>query len=217
MSAVAQALERIEAKLGGPLPAGYRDWSLKNYTNVEALGKEYLWVSDAEWIPSEEIPDYDFDPFRKDILEGLTPFAFTCGGDPWCWNTQIRTGHAEYEVLCCWHDEDLADVYAPSFPGWFYRRCLNYASGEFARNDRDIQEARSCLKLWSTRLAEIGPRDWADHLEALAGVTPFEYKHPKLRASGTRFGFLTDMEVKDWIAQKWGQRYIDGKVAWGHF
>ena len=48
---------------------------------------------------------------------------------------------ANYGQLCCWHDQELADRYAPTFPAWFYRNCLVYASGAFDRNDDGIADA----------------------------------------------------------------------------
>jgi hypothetical protein len=115
----------------------------------------------------------------------------------------------------CWHDEDLADRFAPTFPAWFYRNCLDYASGAMEKDDRGIQEARKNLLLWSQRLAEIHPGDWADHLASLAKMQPAEYKHPKLRASVTMFGFITAMKVDEIVAEQFGPSYLQQKVEWG--
>jgi hypothetical protein len=117
--------------------------------------------------------------------------------------------------LYCWHDEDLADAFAPTFPAWFYRNCLDYASGAIDNNEGEIQEAREYLRLWSERLSEIHPGPWAEHLLSLSETRPFEYKNPKLRASVTMFGFITAMEVDEIVAGQLGQRYLDEKVEWG--
>lgn len=206
-------IEKLESRYGIPFPPGYREWSLKNYTDYREDSEVYLWVNEAEWIPPDEIPERDL--WRPKIIPGLIPFAFSGAGDNWCWNTQVSNGDAEYEVLYCWHDEDLADAFAPTFPAWFYRNCLDYASGSFDEDDDGIQEARDNLRLWSTRLSEIHNGNWSEHLASLADAQPFQYKHPKLRASVTLFGFITAMEVDEIVAGQFGQQYIGRKVEWG--
>jgi hypothetical protein len=207
------AVTGLEAHFGLPFPPGYRDWSLNRYIDHREGMDSYLWVHEAEWIPPGEIPQHDL--WRQNIIPGLIPFAFSGAGDNWCWNTQVKNGDAEYEILYCWRDEELADRFAPTFPAWFYRNCLVYASGAFDRDDDSIEEARRNLRLWSTRLAEINPGDWADHLAALAQEQPSEYTHPKLRASVTMFGFITAMKVDEIVADQLGPDYLEQKIAWG--
>lgn len=206
-------MEELEAHYGVPFPRGYRDWSLKKYTDHREGMDRYLWVFEAEWIPPDQIPKHDL--WRSNIIPGLIPFAFSGPGDNWCWNTQVKNGEAEYEILNCWHDEDLADRFAPTFPAWFYRNCLEYASGGMDRDDKGIKVARTHLRLWSERLSEIHPGTWADHLAALAETQPIEYRHPKLLASVTMFGFITAMEVDVIVADQFGPGYLKQKVEWG--
>jgi hypothetical protein len=203
---------KLESHYGVPFPPGYRDWSLKKYTDPRDNGDSYLWVNEAEWIPPDEIPQRDL--WRTNIIPGLIPFAFSGAGDNWCWNTQVKNGEAEYEVLYCWHDEDLADAFAPTFPSWFYRNCLDYASS-VDEHDEGIEEARANLRLWSTRLSEIHPGPWADHLSSLAEVQPMEYKHPKWFAAPKEFGFITAMQIDEIVADQFGRRYLEQKVEWG--
>lgn len=204
---------KLEAHYRVPFPPGYRDWSLKKYTDHRDNKDGYLWVHEAEWIPPDQIPQHDL--WRSSIIPGLIPFAFSGAGDNWCWNTQVKNGGAEYEVLYCWHDEELADAFAPTFPAWFYRNCLDYASGAIDKDDDGIKKARTNLRLWSVRLAEIHPGPWADHLSLLAETQPSEYKHPKLRASVKMFGFITAMEVGEIVDDQFGHRYLEQKVEWG--
>ena len=204
---------KLEAHYGVPFPGGYRDWSLKKYTDYRDNMQGYLWVHEAEWISPDQIPQHDL--WRSNIIPGLIPFAFSGRGDNWCWNTEVKNGDAEYEVLFCWHDEDLADRIAPTFPAWFYRICLEYASGAIDKDDDGIENARTNLRLWSARLSEIHPGPWAGHLSLLAGTQPSEYEHPKLRASVKMFGFITAMEVDEIVADQFGRRYLEQKVEWG--
>lgn len=207
------ALTQLEAHYGVPLPPGYRDWSVKKYTDYRDNAQAYLWVHEAEWIPPELIPQHDL--WRSNLIPGLIPFAISGAGDTWCWNTQVKNGDAEYDVLFCWHDDELADRFAPTFPAWFYRNCLDYASGAIDRDDKGIEKARTHLRRWSVSLSEIHPGPWAEHLALLAETQPSEYKHPRLRASVKMFGFITAMEVDAIVADQFGPGYLDQKVAWG--
>jgi hypothetical protein len=205
-------IEKLEARYGIPFPPGYRDWSLKKYTDHRKKNS-YLWVHEAEWIPPTEIPEHDLG--RSKIIPGLIPFAFSGAGDSWCWNTQVKNAEAEYDILFCWHDEELADRFAPTFPAWFYRNCLDYAAGGMDKDDAAIEEARRNLRLWSERLSGIDSGSWAEHLAKLAKAKPSEYKHPKLRASIRMFGFITAMKVDEIVADQFGVGYLEQKVEWG--
>jgi len=203
--------EKLSAHYGVPFPAGYQDWSRKGYTDYQKGDGQYLWAFEAEWIPPEEIPSRDL--WRVNIIPGLIPFAFSGAGDNWCWNTSVVTSEAEYEVMFCYHDEELADVYAPNFAAWFYRTCLDFASGGFD----DEEDAMEYLELWSKRLAEIHDGDWADHLAKLAETEPFDYEYPGKRKSLDMRGFITVMEVEEIVATQFGRRYLEEKVAWGEY
>jgi hypothetical protein len=208
-------IAQLESRIGRTLPAGYREWSRKGYTDVRQLDTVYLWVFEAEWIPLDQIPGYDL--WRSNIIPGLIPFAFSGAGDHWCWNGQVRNGEGEYEVLYCWHDEEHADAYAPSFPAWFYRTCLDYAANWSDPTGIAVQEGQANFRLWAERLSEIYTGPWIDHLLSLAEVIPFEYTDPKLRAGVKSLGFITTMEVEKIIAEQFGDRYLDEKVAWGEW
>jgi len=209
------ALTKLESHFGVPLPRGYVDWNSKHYLDYHNHADKYLWVNEAEWIPPEDIPEYDLG--RVNIIRSLIPFAVSGRGDHWCWNTQVCNSSAEYEILFCLHDEDLAEAYAPTFPAWYYSNCLYYAAGTLDNSPESIDKARNNLRLWSQRLSEIYSGSWVDHLASLAEATPFEYKHPKLRADVVLFGFITAMDVERIVANEFGRRYLDEKVKWGEF
>jgi hypothetical protein len=64
-------------------------------------------------------------------------------------------------------------------------------------------------------LSEIHPGAWAEHLAGLAQTQPSEYKHPKLRADITLFGFITAMKVEEIVADQFGPGYLEQKIEWG--
>lgn len=208
-------LGKLEAHYGITLPPGYRAWSRERYTDYRQSDEQYLWVHEAEWIPPKEIQETDLS--RVNVLPGLIPFAFTGAGDHWCWLSQANNPSAEYDVLLCYHDEELADLFAPTFPAWFYRSALDYASGGFDADPEGIDEARAHLRLWSERLSEICPGAWAQHLASLADTAPFTYDRPSLRGSYQMFGFITAMDVEATVVDQLGPRYLKEKVAWGTF
>ncbi len=207
------ALAQVERHFDVALPRGYREWCSRNYTDCRVDDGAYLWVHEAEWIPPDEILERDL--WRDEVIPGLIPFAFSGADDNWCWNSRVATAADEYEILFCWHDEELADVFAPTFSGWFYRNCLDYASGAFDADTQGIAEGRTNLRLWSAKLAEIQPGSWADHLADLAEAEPFVYRHPDLRASVRMFGFITAMEVDRIVLEQFGEHYVGNKVEWG--
>jgi hypothetical protein len=206
-------ISKLQAHYGVILPAGYCRWWASKYFDHAGNPDTYLWAHEAEWIPPEKIPDRDL---WRTVIAGLVPFAFTGAGDHWCWNTQARTGATEYEVLFCYHDEELADAYAPSFPAWFYRNCLEYASS-VQDEPEAILEARAHLRVWAERLSEIHSGGWSAHLSTLASAAPFEYHPPKLRPGINVFGFISTADVSEIVRAQFGPRYLTDKVKWGEW
>ena len=205
-------VSKIEKRVAAKFPPGYRAWQESGYCTYSR--KNYLWVFEAEWIPLKEIPGYDL---WRVTIPGLIPFAFNGAGDHWCFSTACPTANDECEIWFCWHDEEKGLRFAPSFAGWFYRQCLEFASGGMDEDERSIKKARRNLRLWSQRLAEIHSGDWADHLHQLADVEPFYYKHPKLRTNVPMFGFITAMDVDSLVSKQFGKRYLKSEVDWGTF
>jgi hypothetical protein len=200
-------LAAIERHYNLVLPAAYRLWASRGYLTFPS--PHYLWVWEAEWIPLERVPGYQLSPFPH--MPGLIPFAFTGGGDHWCWQTQERTAADEYCILRCAHDSDMATVEAPSFAGWFYRLCLDYAAS-IDEKERTIEQARQHLILWAERLAEIGGQSWADDLRRLAARSPLHYNWGPRRIA--MHGFLTFDECQERVRQAFGQGYVSQEVPW---
>ncbi|WP_417736873.1 SMI1/KNR4 family protein [Rosistilla oblonga] len=205
-------LDALEDNLVFTIPNGYRTFVSRGYCDLSALDTTYLWVNEAEWIPLEAIPSRNM--WRDNPLPGLVPFAFTGGGDNWCWNTNQPTSKSEYEILMCYRDDDFAARYAPDFPSWFYRTCLDFASCVDI-DAGEIEDARKHLQLWSLRLAEIGPSDWADHLGALAKSTPSSFIRCFNEREYAEFGFLTHDDIANIVRERFGPSYLDRTVEWG--
>jgi hypothetical protein len=200
-------LAAIERHYNIVLPDAYKLWASKGYLTLAS--PHYLWVWEAEWIPLEKVPGYDLTSFPH--LPGLIPFAFTGGGDHWCWHTESPTDPGEYRILRCQHDSDMAEVYSPSFAGWFYRVCLTYACS-VEDQSKAIEEVKQHLGLWADRLEELAQGAWAHDLRWLAARSPVHYRW------GTRnmaeFGFLTFNECDSRIRHALGRDYVDQEIPW---
>ena len=103
-------------------------------------GDNYLALPDLEWLPLEEIAEYEFEDYQ---ISGLVPFASTGGGDLWCWQPAFL-GPDGPRVIECPHDCTEASVYAPDFRSFLYRRLLDEACACFL-DAEGMEEHRSGL------------------------------------------------------------------------
>ena len=198
-------LDRIESHFSCSLPAGFRLWTERHYTDCHEHPDSYLWVNDAEWVPPAEITTKEL--FRDRHIPGLVPFAFTGGADYWCFNTCSKTDQSEFEIILCNTDED-ADVYSPSFAGWFYRTCLEFAVSISAD---EVESTRQQFASWSQRMSELGNDSWSEHLSSIATETPSTYPN------GSTLCFLTESEVDQIVAKELGSKYVDTQIPWGWY
>lgn len=165
----------IQAKYGFAIPEEYR--------RMERLGwfdpknrETYLWIFEAEWLRPEEILEYEPLEFHK---PGFVPFAFTGGGDNWCW------WPSEGVVVLCPHDCLEGEIDAPDFLSSIYRRTLEYAAGGLDKDD----EAGSRRQLidWADALSPFFPAEWISTLRD-AAKAPLE---KWVRGYDYGFGFLS--------------------------
>lgn len=210
-------LVSIEKHFGVQLPSAYRQWFEKPYINHKRNEAEYLWVYDGEWVPPDDF--IKFDTGRDRLIPGLIPFAFTGNGSSWAWNSSQTTEPGEFEILLCNHDEELADVYAPTFAAWFYRLCLEYAVVGIENEYKEIEKARVQLQLWSTRMEELGKSKWAEHLLMLSAAEPVKYENfvPSPGIPSPQFSLTTDEQVNAVVRDELGERYIDTQTEWGWY
>jgi hypothetical protein len=155
----------IEDRYGFPVPDDYRRLDSRGLLTLSAsahasafttLGS-YLWLPDMEWYSLGDIAQFEFESYHK---PGFVPFAFTAGGDHWCWQLD-HTDERGTRVVCCHHDYELATVYAPNFAGALYRQTL-------AISDETELDVPAFLCRWAADLADIFSPQWCEHLRELA-------------------------------------------------
>jgi hypothetical protein len=152
----------IEARYGFSLPAEYRHMKERGWfdstTNTmpyfNPTGQSYLWMNEMEWMPLHSIRAFEFPGYCK---PGFIPFAFTGGGDHWCWYPEYATNGVTPVVLCP-HDDMMAEFYAPDFLGSVYRQMLDFAASNLDEKDEPL--ARQHLKRWHDDLGPMFPASW---------------------------------------------------------
>jgi len=121
----------------------------------------YLWLNEMEWCSPVEIGSFEFQAYQ---LPGLVPFAITGGGDLWCWHPTMATEQGA-PVLCCYHDDEMADVYAPNFFTALFRQALDFC---MASEDDTSIDASAFLHRWAIDLSGVLPAPWCARLTDLA-------------------------------------------------
>jgi hypothetical protein len=152
----------------------------------------YLWLHDMEWYSPQAILDFEFEPYH---LPGFVPFAFTGGGDYWCWHP-AHIDRRGAHVLRCYHDCPLAAVYAPNFHTALYRQILDFCV--CSSEDEDI-DASAFLHRWATELAVIFPDSWSARLRQLADDPQRSQRAPAIERADVSFD-LMDTEIP-WMQQ----------------
>lgn len=166
------------------MPREYRELHARGYLTLDRPAAEisatpgdgYLYLADMEWYRLEEIVDFQFPDFCTTSQLNLVPFAFTGGGDYWCW--QVDTEGPR--VLMCYRDDIDATIYSPNFQGALYRAALHYACHWIDDQAPTFAEARSHLRRWSSDLRVICPGDWCDTLASIAERPPTQWNMHKL-------------------------------------
>jgi len=110
-----------------------------------------------EWYSLHDIAEFEFESSH---LPGFVPFAFTGGGDYWCWQPEY-TDERGTRVVCCYRDYELANVYAPNFATGLYRQALAVCQ----ETELDVP---AFLRRWASDLADIFPVRWCQRLRDLA-------------------------------------------------
>jgi hypothetical protein len=183
----------IKAKYGFEIPAAYRRMEQDGFFRLPPQGTEcdpfnelYLWVPEAEWMRPQEILDYEPPSYQQ---SGFVPFAFTGGGEPWCW---WPAQDPQAVVFLPIGDAGVFD--APHLVGSIYRRFLCYALNV---NEQDADEARRYFGLWARRLASHFPARWIETLNDLAQADIVAWQFKRARGQG----FLNPPRLEELVAR----------------
>ncbi len=181
----------IRAKYGFEIPAIYRRMESDGFFEfapgpVDPLNERYLWVPEAEWLGPHKILEHTFPEWYR---PEFVPFAFTGGGQPWCWWPCQDPDAVVYVP-----GDDAGVFDAPDLIGCIYRRFLNYATD---LDEADIDEARQWFALWARQLQAYFPPAWIDTLQKIAQADAVTWRIHRL----VRWGLLEAGERDRLIAR----------------
>ena len=192
----------IQAKHGFTLPPEYLRMANEGFFDLKR-DESYLWIPEAEWMPAQQILDYETEPNYK---PGFVPFAFTGAGDLWCW----RPSEDPQMVVCCIHDEGMGSVDAPNLLGSIYRRILDYASDQGNWESEEL--TRNQLLRWSERLHDYFPDPWIEDLRLLSDAKIVEWRYG--RNIIPFHGLISFDEKKARLAREFDFPRLDEKFEW---
>lgn len=121
----------------------------------------YLWFNDMEWYSLQQIVEFHFADYH---LPGFVPFAFTAGGDYWCWHPKYSDSRGA-KVLLCYRDDMYASIYAPNFHTALFRHILDFCKDSCNETDNDVS---ALLRRWATDLSVVFPDSWCTQVRQLA-------------------------------------------------
>jgi hypothetical protein len=166
----------------------------------------YLWLPDVRWWTVEQMVGYEAADYH---LPGFVPFASGDAGDFWCWWPERATEQG-IPVVFCPHDYMMANIVAPAFREWLYRRVLAYANGHLYPEEEG--EARAWLGRWLRDLGPLWPAGWRETVERVA-VAPYQtWDEPGY--SYQQSGFLGTAEYKGIVERDLGCPGLDERFAW---
>jgi len=144
-------------------------------------------MPDMEWMPLEEIIDYRFEDYQS---PGFVPFAFTAGGDLWCWRA-VPDAVVEPCVVECPHDCEEGSVYAPDFQMAIYRHLLEAAAGLHG-TEQDLLDEVDLIRKCCDRFRSLLSQQQASRLDDILSRPPQSAVLPARRP--TRWHFLLSRE-----------------------
>jgi hypothetical protein len=180
--AIDRLYKSIEKKYTFSFPLEYRTMGEQGWitarlpmdsTSFAKAGNNYLWLNDMEWYSLNQIAEFRFHRHGEPYLPNLVPFAFTGGGDYWCW----QTDH-EMRVLACTRDCYDGIIYAPNFASALFRQALDYASEHVGHEvaKGTFPSLKAFLVRWSTDFKLIFPAKWCEILHNLSLRDPYGWR-----------------------------------------
>lgn len=204
---------QIEDRYGFALPAEYRRMWERGWFDLKAgegldlyahpERHSYLWLNEMEWMPLEAIRDNRFPEYCK---SGFVPFAFTGGGDHWCWHPASANCGITPVVLCP-RDSKIGEFYASNFLGALYRQSLEFAS--YVKPE-DEAEARIHLKRWVDDLGPLLPSPWSQTLANVARSPLQTWKEMRYEMSG----LLRRAEYNEIVRRDLVFPLLDQEIQW---
>jgi hypothetical protein len=188
--------KQIEDRYGFALPEEYQRLEARGLFAQSNPGHasefyepgSYLWLNDMEWYSLQEIAEFEFQSYH---LPGFVPFAFTAGGDYWCWQP-ASTDERGTPVICCFHDYELATIYAPNFQAAVYRQILEFCKG--SDDDPDV-DAVAFLRRWAIDLEPVFPPPWRNRLLELAAVPDASERASEFERTDLQYEIM-DTEIR---------------------
>lgn len=158
-----------------------------------------LSLPDVEWLTDGS----DGLDMREYWRAGFIPFALNGRGDAWCFCPPSNNENHPSPVALCCHDFPIAQLYAPSFSGWIFRRILEICLGDYG-----LEELR--LELWTSVLGPLMPRPWVQTLNALKLRPPV----PTLEKGRLRLSVISDSEYQALVERHLHMSGLDQIFEW---
>ena len=209
--------KEIERRYGFRLPSDYRSMQELGWFDFDPTTDRdvafdpgsphgYLWLNDMEWLSLAEIRDHQFPNY---CLSGFVPFAFTGGGDHWCWYPKFTDADSgSTPVVLCPRDSNTGEFYAPHFLGAMYRQALDYA--QTWRQADEVDLARAHLAGWASRLGPFFPRLWQEAIAYASAAPLHEWKQGKITARA----LLRAEECAAFVKRDLSFPQLDGEFKW---
>lgn len=160
-----------------PPSMGYRDWQAE--VNDRILRREHkLLLSDLEFLPPEEVADWDFAYGRT---RDLVPFAHSARMDVYAWYKPWRSPQPlpstrdpgdRTPVVFSPREDEAARVFAPNFEGFLFRILLLEYSGSWYWEDFEDEDFATLMRRQAEAVEPLLDPDRARTLLELA-ARPF--------------------------------------------
>ena len=182
------------------IPEIYREmekrgfFDLSEYDGYRNYGK-YLWMNDMEWMPVEDIINYEYEAGES---QDIIPFATTAGGDKWVWVTDRN-----YYIGICDHADTIGEFYACDLESAILRHIFEYVteSGFYVDESRarsyeiSEPELKKRLKDWRTRLDGILKEEYLKAIDDLGKLHLKKFVYGKAEY----YGLLSNDELDELI------------------
>ena len=206
--------KEYERKWGFPLPAEYVTLAERKCFDLpepsgcyhQLIHSPYLWMPEMEWRSFPDLLHPDMT--AGEAKPGFASFAFTGGGDDWCWYAPAAIG-GRVPVVQCPHDDCDATFYAPDFISAIYRNILEASLGGFGRDQSNPIE-REYLRRWSKELGPMLPPAAAQTLASLVAAPVKQFTIGRYEQKG----LITPDELAALIERDVAFDRLDQRIEW---